>query len=57
MEQEITLKVSQLKWLFVAGMARERENIEVDTDEREEENREAPDFGEFMLTVHDIKLN
>lgn len=46
MEKEVTLTVSQLREIFIAGGEFEKQNIEFDLDEREE--IDAPDFGELM---------
>ena len=56
MEQKITLSISQLKWLFMAGMDRGKENIEIDMEDLLEQERTALDFDEFMLTVHGITI-
>ena len=54
MEREITLKLSDLRAIFIAGGQFEKENIDFDMDEIEE--IEAPDFGDFMEQKFGIKI-
>ena len=54
---KIELTIFQLKNLFKAGMEREEENFAVEVDYMDDEERTAPDFGEYMQQVHNIKID
>lgn len=50
------LTIADMKNLFMSGMDREREDTLVDTDELEEDDREALDFGDYIKSAHNINL-
>lgn len=54
MDESITLTVSQLREIFVAGSEFEKQTIEFELDEREE--IDAPDFGDF-IEKFGVKIN
>jgi len=55
MEKEVTLTLSQLRAIFIAGGEFEKQNIDFDMGEIDE--IDAPDFGDFIESEFNIKIN
>ena len=55
-EETFEMTLMQLKSIFIAGMQRENENIEIDMGVIKSDGREFSDFGDFMEETFDIKI-